>query len=324
VKTDVNATVGKLTDIITQIRQSTSMVHEAANEISQGNADLSARTESQASSLEETAASMEEITSTVKESAQNASEANSVTADAKSKAVAGGEVVHNAVGAMKEILTSSHKINDIIGVIDEIAFQTNLLALNAAVEAARAGEHGRGFAVVAGEVRTLSQRSATAAKEIKDLIRESVNKVETGSQLVNNSGQTLADIVKAVEEVAVRVEEIATAAAEQNDGIGQINQAVMQMDDMTQQNAALVEEASASSEALSEQASALNSMVSFFKVGHHQAAIFSSPTAPSVTAPAPSKQMAPPPMDTSIAPAQDQVIKYGGQSTTDEDDWEDF
>ena len=323
VKTDVNATVGKLTDIITQIRQSTSMVHEAASEISQGNADLSARTESQASSLEETAASMEEITSTVKESSQNASEANTVTTDAKTKAVAGGSVVQGAVGAMKEILTSSHKINDIIGVIDEIAFQTNLLALNAAVEAARAGEHGRGFAVVAGEVRTLSQRSATAAKEIKDLIRESVNKVETGSQLVNESGQTLADIVKAVEEVAVRVEEIATAAAEQNDGIGQINQAVMQMDDMTQQNAALVEEASASSEALSEQASALNQMVSFFKIGQQQAAIFDAKPVPSASssnysAPKASQVQ----IDTGIAPAEDEVIKYSKPSS--EDDWEEF
>ncbi|KZZ35800.1 MULTISPECIES: methyl-accepting chemotaxis protein [unclassified Oleiphilus] len=331
VKTDVNATVTKLTEIITQIRESTSMVHEAANEISQGNADLSARTESQASSLEETAASMEEITSTVKESAGNASQANTVTSDAKLKAVAGGEVVHGAVGAMKEILASSHKINDIIGVIDEIAFQTNLLALNAAVEAARAGEHGRGFAVVAGEVRTLSQRSATAAKEIKDLIRESVNKVETGSQLVNDSGQTLADIVKSVEEVAVRVEEIATAAAEQNDGIGQINQAVMQMDDMTQQNAALVEEASASSEALSEQASALNQMVSFFRVGNHQAAIFSAPASAPTSAPAPTpsvsqapQQTTSVPMDTGIAPTEDQVIKYSGDNSNDDDDWEDF
>lgn len=330
VKSDLNTTVSKLTEIITRIRESTSMVHEAANEISQGNADLSARTESQASSLEQTAASMEEITSTVKESAGNAAQANTVTADAKAKAVTGGEVVHGAVGAMKEILTSSHKINDIIGVIDEIAFQTNLLALNAAVEAARAGEHGRGFAVVAGEVRTLSQRSATAAKEIKDLIRESVNKVETGSQMVNESGQTLADIVKSVEEVAVRVEEIATAAAEQNDGIGQINQAVMQMDDMTQQNAALVEEASASSEALSEQASALNQMVSFFKVGDHQTAIFDAPSASSTpvqSAPVGQSPVlsVPESMDVGVAPSEEQVIKYsGGHSSAADDDWEDF
>jgi len=266
-KLDVNTTINKLTDIITRIRDSSGLVHSAANEIYQGNDDLSRRTEAQASSLEETAASMEEITSTVKESSTNASEANGMSTSAKKKAAQGGQVVKGAIEAMGEILTSSNKINDIIGVIDEIAFQTNLLALNAAVEAARAGEQGRGFAVVAGEVRTLSQRSAAAAKEIKDLIRDSMTKVESGSKLVNESGETLGEIVTAIDDVAKRVEEIANSAAEQHAGIGQINQAITQMDDMTQQNAALVEEASAASEALSEQAGVLNNLVGFFSVG---------------------------------------------------------
>jgi len=322
-KGDVNSTVGKLTEIITQIRETTALVHAAANEISQGNADLSQRTESQASSLEETAASMEEITSTVKESSENATQANSVSREAKLKAVKGGEVVSGAVHAMTEILASSHKISDIIGVIDEIAFQTNLLALNAAVEAARAGEHGRGFAVVAGEVRTLSQRSASAAKEIKDLIRESVTKVESGSQLVNQSGETLGDIVNAVEEVAVRVEDIANAAAEQNDGIGQINQAVSQMDDMTQQNAALVEEASASSEALSEQASGLNNLVGFFTVGGYGAAPQQMSQRPSVQ-----RGTTQTSEGSKSAPSSDAVIKYSQSNKStgnvDDSDWEDF
>jgi len=266
-KLGVNTTIHKLTDIITQIRDASGLVHSASNEIYQGNDDLSRRTEAQASSLEETAASMEEITSTVKESSTNATEANGMSSSAKQKAEQGGVVVKSAIEAMSEILTSSNQISDIIGVIDEIAFQTNLLALNAAVEAARAGEQGRGFAVVAGEVRTLSQRSAAAAKEIKDLIRDSVVKVQSGSKLVNQSGDTLGEIFSAIDDVAIRVEGIANSAAEQHAGIGQINQAITQMDDMTQQNAALVEQASAASEALSEQAGVLNNLVGFFSVG---------------------------------------------------------
>ncbi|UZE95536.1 methyl-accepting chemotaxis protein [Alkalimarinus alittae] len=266
IKEDANGTVSRLTDIISQIREAANTVHTAANEIAQGNTDLSQRTEEQASSLEETASSMEEITATVKQSSDNASEANHLAFEAKTKAQQGGETVQEAVKAMKEILTSSNRINDIIGVIDEIAFQTNLLALNAAVEAARAGEQGRGFAVVAGEVRSLSKRSADAAKEIKDLIRDSVVKVETGSMLVNESGDTLGAIVHAVDQVAGMINEVSTAASEQSSGIEQINQAVVQMDEMTQQNAALVEEASAASEAMSEQASSMNRLIGFFKV----------------------------------------------------------
>ncbi|BFM16561.1 hypothetical protein R50073_27440 [Maricurvus nonylphenolicus] len=263
-KDDANTTADKLTEVITNIRNSATAITSAANEIAQGNADLSQRTEEQASSLEETASSMEEMTSTVKQSAENALQANNLSADAQGKAQEGGEVVSRAVSAMEEINTSSKKISDIIGVIDEIAFQTNLLALNAAVEAARAGEQGRGFAVVAGEVRNLAQRSAAAAKEIKELIRDSTHKVEDGTQLVNESGETLREIVDAVEKVSHMMRDISDAAQEQTSGIEQVNTAVSQMDEMTQQNAALVEEASAAGEAMAEQARNMNVMMDFF------------------------------------------------------------
>jgi len=265
-KNDANETANKLTEVIGNIRSSSTAIMSAANEIAQGNADLSQRTEEQASSLEETASSMEEMTSTVKQSAENAVEANQLSDDAQDKAVQGGQVVSRAVSAMDDINTSSKKISDIIGVIDEIAFQTNLLALNAAVEAARAGEQGRGFAVVAGEVRNLAQRSAGAAKEIKELIRDSQNKVGDGTKLVNESGETLQDIVSAVEKVSAMMREISGAAQEQTSGIDQVNTAISQMDDMTQQNAALVEEASAAGEAMAEQARGMNSMMDFFVV----------------------------------------------------------
>jgi methyl-accepting chemotaxis protein len=265
ITTNANATLNKLCSVLGDIMKISSSVNDSASEISQGSVDLSNRTESQASSLEETAASMEEITSTVKESKKNSEDANRDSIDAKIKAESGGQVVKQAVDAMKEISESSNKINDIISVIDEIAFQTNLLALNAAVEAARAGEHGRGFAVVAGEVRTLSQRSATAAKEIKDLIRDSVNKVDSGSTLVNQTGETLTQIVHSVEQVGRRIDSVNVAAKEQSNGIGQINQAIAQMDEMTQQNAALVEETAAASRSMSEQATKMQQLVRFFK-----------------------------------------------------------
>lgn len=265
-KSDANETADKLTDVVSRLRTAASSIHAAAREIAQGNADLSQRTEEQASSLEETASSMEQMTSTVKQSAENASQASKSALDAQNKARSGGEVVSRAVNSMDEINTASKRISDIIGVIDEIAFQTNLLALNAAVEAARAGEQGRGFAVVAGEVRNLAQRSAAAAKEIKDLIRDSVNKVQDGTALVNESGKTLSEIVASVDQVTSMMREIADASREQTSGIEQVNTAVSQMDEMTQQNAALVEQVSAAGESMAEQAREMNQIVDFFSV----------------------------------------------------------
>ena len=263
-KLDSNTTVEKLTEVVGNIQGVAGLVRSGASEISQGNSNLSQRTEEQASSLEETASSMEEMTSTVRQNADNAAQANQLAKAAREQAEKGGSVVNQAVEAMQEINASSKKISDIIGVIDEIAFQTNLLALNASVEAARAGEQGRGFAVVASEVRNLAGRSATAAKEIKDLIEDSEDKVNEGSRLVNESGETLEEIVGGVKKVTDIVGEIAAASQEQSSGIEEVNKAVMQMDELTQQNAALVEEAAAASESLGEQADELNQMMRFF------------------------------------------------------------
>jgi len=227
---------------------------------------LSSRTESQASSLEETASSMEELTATVKQNADNARQANQLVVSASDFAVKGGNVVGQVVQTMGSIKESSRKIVDIIGVIDGIAFQTNILALNAAVEAARAGEQGRGFAVVAAEVRNLAQRSAGAAKEIKALIGDSVEKVDTGSRLVDEAGQTMEQIVTSVKHVADIMSEITAASQEQSAGIGEINQAITQMDEMTQQNAALVEQAAAAAESMQEQAALLAEAVAAFKL----------------------------------------------------------
>jgi methyl-accepting chemotaxis protein len=254
-------------ELVKRVKGAAAEVQAGAEEISKGNLNLSQRTEQQASSLEETASSMEEMTSTVKQTADNAGQANQLAMAARLQAEKGGVVVSSAVNAMGGINTASKKIADIIGVIDEIAFQTNLLALNAAVEAARAGEQGRGFAVVATEVRNLAGRSATAAKEIKALIQDSVSKVDEGSKLVDESGRTLDEIVNAVKKVTDIVAEIAAASREQSAGIEQVNKAVMQMDQTTQQNAALVEEASAASQAIVEQAQALNGMISRYNVG---------------------------------------------------------
>ncbi|MDP2828386.1 MAG: methyl-accepting chemotaxis protein [Sulfuricellaceae bacterium] len=265
-KDDANSTVGKLKGIIGQIRESTDTINTAAKEIAAGNTDLSQRTEEQASSLEETASSMEELTSTVKQNADNARQANQLAISASTVAVKGGSVVSEVVTTMDSINESSRKIVDIISVIDGIAFQTNILALNAAVEAARAGEQGRGFAVVAAEVRNLAQRSAAAAKEIKTLIGDSVSKVETGSKLVANAGQTMEEIVTAIKRVTDIMAEISAASTEQSAGIEQVNLAITQMDEVTQQNAALVEEAAAATESMEEQAQSLGSAVSVFKL----------------------------------------------------------
>lgn len=266
-KTDANATSEKFIEVIGEIQTVADAVSSGSNEISAGNQSLSQRTEEQASSLEETASSMEEMTSTIKQNADNATQANQLASGARAQAEKGGAVVQRAVIAMNEINTSSKKVADIIGVIDEIAFQTNLLALNAAVEAARAGEQGRGFAVVASEVRNLAQRSATAAKEIKDLIKDSVGKVEEGGKLVGDTGNTLVEIVTAVKKVSDIIAEIAAASQEQSSGIDQVNKAVMQLDEMTQQNAALVEEAAATSEAMAGQAQNLSELMGFFDTG---------------------------------------------------------
>jgi methyl-accepting chemotaxis protein len=268
----INELTSNMADVVSKVKVAAGEVHRGAEEISQGNTDLSQRTEQQASSLEETASSMEEMTSTVKQNAENAGQANQLAVAARDQAEKGGAVVARAVKAMGEINDASKKIADIISVIDEIAFQTNLLALNAAVEAARAGEQGRGFAVVATEVRNLAGRSATAAKEIKALIQDSVQKVDEGSNLVTQSGATLEQIVAAVKKVTDIVAEIAAASAEQSSGIDQVNKAVMQLDELTQQNAALVEEASAASQSMAEQARSLNESMSRYRVEDGQLA----------------------------------------------------
>ena len=262
-----NKFASKIETMVSQIKNSANSINTSATEIAAGNDNLSQRTEEQASSLEETASSMEEMTSTVKQNADNTRQANQLAMSTREEAEKGGEVLSNAVDAMGAITDSSKKIADIIGVIDEIAFQTNLLALNAAVEAARAGEQGRGFAVVASEVRTLAGRSADAAKEIKGLITDSVDKVEQGSELVNASGKTLEEIVTGVKKVTDIISEIAASSQEQANGIEQVNSAVMQMDETTQQNAALVEEATAASISMKEQAQGLNQLVGQFNIG---------------------------------------------------------
>ncbi|HWK50240.1 MAG TPA: methyl-accepting chemotaxis protein [Steroidobacter sp.] len=261
-----------LSDIVGAVRLGADSVGSAARQISSGNDDLSQRTQEQASALEETASSMEEMTTTVKQNADNARQASQLATGARDQADRGGAIVGRAVGAMGEISDSSKRIADIIDVIEEIAFQTNLLALNAAVEAARAGEQGRGFAVVASEVRNLAQRSATAAKEIKDLINDSVAKVQAGTALVDESGKSLHEIVASVKRVADIVAEISAASEEQASGIDQVNTAITQMDTTTQQNAALVEEAAAASKTMEQQAELLVEKVSFFSNTGHQAA----------------------------------------------------
>jgi methyl-accepting chemotaxis protein len=263
---DANATVAQLTEIVGGIQMAALSINTAAGEIASGNSDLSRRTEQQAANLEETAASMEELTSTVRQNAESARQANQLAIGAAGVASQGGEVVGQVVTTMRDIEQSSKRIAEIISVIDGIAFQTNILALNAAVEAARAGEQGRGFAVVASEVRTLAQRSANAAKEIKGLIESSVERVADGSALVNQAGTTMGEIVASVQRVTDIMAEISAASQEQSAGIEQVNQTITQMDETTQQNAALVEEATAAARSMEEQAGALTQSVSVFKL----------------------------------------------------------
>jgi methyl-accepting chemotaxis protein len=273
-----------LVDIVSQVRRGTHTITTASREIAAGNTDLSSRTELQASSLEKTASAMEELTSTVKQNADNALEANHLAATASDVARKGGEVVSQVVGTMGEINSSASKIADIIGVIDGIAFQTNILALNAAVEAARAGEQGRGFAVVASEVRNLAQRSAAAAKEIKQLIGDSVEKIGRGSKLVGQAGETMDEVVASVKRVTDIMSDIASASAEQSAGIEQVNLSIIEMDGMTQQNAALVEQAAAAFQSLQDQAAELQRVVSIFKLAEGEEPAVVDAPAPAATA----------------------------------------
>jgi methyl-accepting chemotaxis protein len=319
----VNDCADHLKEVVNEIRSTAASVASAATQIAQGNNDLSARSQEEASSLEETASSVEELTATVKQNAENARQASQVAKGAREHAEKGGAVVSSAVGAMQGINTSSKKVSDIIGVIDEIAFQTNLLALNAAVEAARAGEQGRGFAVVATEVRNLAQRSATAAKEIKSLINESVEKVAEGSRMVNESGTTLEAIVLSVKKVNDIIAEIAAASDEQSSGIEQVNKAVMQIDETVQQNAALVEEAAAAAESLQEQASRLTDLMNSFKTDDAKEI---SPAAVDglLTRPAPAKA----PVRATHAPAASKPVRKAAEpprkAVGDDGSWSEF
>ncbi|QDG71951.1 methyl-accepting chemotaxis protein [Janthinobacterium tructae] len=310
-----------LLGVVAQVRHGTDAISTASSEIAAGNLDLSSRTEEQASSLEETASAMEELTSTVKQNADNARQANQLAKSASEVAVRGGSIVSQVVDTMGTINESSKKIVDIIGVIDGIAFQTNILALNAAVEAARAGEQGRGFAVVATEVRNLAHRSASAAKEIKELIAASVANVDTGSRLVNEAGQTMGDIVDSIVRVTDIMGEITSATHEQTIGIEQINMAIAQMDEVTQQNAALVEEAAAASQSMQEQAGELAHVVGFFKTGNHVASaarptpVRATPAAPAIARPA----AKPAPVRKAVAAAPARRGNAGAES-----EWEEF
>jgi methyl-accepting chemotaxis protein len=328
-----------LVDIVSQVRRGTHTITTASREIAAGNVDLSSRTELQASSLEKTASAMEELTSTVKQNADNAREANHLAATASDVARKGGEVVSQVVGTMGEINSSASKIADIIGVIDGIAFQTNILALNAAVEAARAGEQGRGFAVVASEVRNLAQCSAAAAKEIKQLIGDSVEKIGRGSKLVGEAGETMDEVVASVKRVTDIMSDIASASAEQSAGIEQVNLSIIEMDGMTQQNAALVEEAAAAFQSLQDQAAELQRVVSIFKLAEgEEQAVVDAPAPAAATAsravvvrPAAKPQLKKPAAAKAKAPVQEERAADAPASTAKKvaaaaasDDWEEF
>ena len=322
-----------LTKTVSTVRTGSDAIATATKEISAGNLDLSSRTEQQAASLEETASSMEELTSTVKHNADNARQASTLAVNASQIASAGNDVVSRVVTTMDEIRDSSTKITEIVGIIDGIAFQTNILALNAAVEAARAGEQGRGFAVVASEVRALAQRSSSAAKEIKDLIMLSVDRVQTGSSLAGQAGQTMSEIIGAVQRVTDIMGEISSASSEQSSGIDQVSRAVSQMDEATQQNAALVEQASAAAKSLEQQALSLKDAVSIFKIieeqrahQHYAAPAYTSSAAKPVKARS-TKSITPLKMTSSASkpvPAAATPAIGKSPSVSSNDDWETF
>ncbi|ARS52835.1 methyl-accepting chemotaxis protein [Kushneria konosiri] len=321
----------QLAHVVSDVRNNAEAVGSASSEIASGNDDLSRRTQEQAASLEETAASMEEITSTVRQNADNATQASQLAQNVRQKAHDGSQVVEKTTLAMAEISASSQKIAEIVGLIDSIAFQTNLLALNAAVEAARAGEQGRGFAVVASEVRTLSSRSAEAARDIKALVNDSVEKVNNGSELVNHSGRTLQEIVTGINSMAEIVTEIASASQEQTSGIEQINQAISQMDSVTQQNAALVEEAAAASRSMEQSARALKEQVAYFRVTATGPRPVASPalkrpnmTTASASTPARKTEPVRTPAAATRKPAPPATRKPAVQAHSDAEEWETF
>jgi methyl-accepting chemotaxis protein len=312
-----------LVDIVSQVRGGTDTIATASREISAGNLDLSARTEQQAGALEETAASMEELTTTVRQNADNARQANQLAIAASEVATQGGAVVGEVITTMGAINDSSQRIADIIGVIDGIAFQTNILALNAAVEAARAGEQGRGFAVVASEVRNLAQRSAAAAKEIKELITASVANVDAGTKLVDRAGSTMEQVVGSIRRVTDIMAEITSASQEQTGGIEQVNGAIAQMDQVTQQNAALVEEAAAAATSMQDQAATLAEVVSVFKLERaHDFGAVTAKSAPATVKAAPVRTALP----RAAAPAAKPAVKPAARPAkqTVEADWEEF
>ena len=333
--------VVSLRQLVTEVRSATESIATASSEIAQGNNDLAHRTEDTASNLQSTASSMEELTSTVRQTSDSAQTANQMATSAATVAARGGEVVSRVVATMQDINASSNKISDIIGVIDGIAFQTNILALNAAVEAARAGEQGRGFAVVASEVRSLAQRSAEAAKEIKALIGASVEKVESGTQLVGNAGATMTEIVESVQRVTDIIGEIRSATSEQSQGIAQVNTAMNQLDQMTQQNSALVEQSTAAADSLREQAMKLTQVVALFRVNGSNASAPAQarrPAPPAALRPAPAPVRAgkaPPPLIKPASPRPAPVAKAPvaalppkssspKPAASDNDDWESF